>query len=68
MSVLRSNLATLESACDELSAHFLHTAQQQGSKIGDLIGAIQTALIYLDADNPMLARVRLARALQENKL
>lgn len=65
---IQSNLALLESAADEMTAHFFNTAHRQGAQIGDLIGAIQTAIIYMDGGNSMLARARLARALQENKL
>lgn len=65
---LRTNLALLESATDELTAHFTARGIELGRAKGDLIGAIQTAIIYMDGGNNMAARARLARALQENKL
>lgn len=68
MSGLRTNLALLESATDELTAHYFSTAHRQGAQIGDLIGKIQTALVQIRTGKTNLAQVTLERALQENKL
>ncbi len=68
MSGLRTNLALIESAADEMTAHYFNTAHRQGAQIGDLIGKIQTALVQIRTGKPDLARTTLERALQENKL
>lgn len=65
---LSTNLALIESAADEMTAHFFNTAHRQGAQIGDLIGKIQTALVQIRTGKTNLAQVTLERALQENKL
>lgn len=67
MTSLRRNLALLESATDELTAHFTRRSIELASNKGDLVGSIQLALTQLRY-SPDLARTTLERALERNRL
>lgn len=68
MSGLRTSMALLESATDELTASVWSQALDNATARGHLIGAMQLALVQLRTGKSDLARTTLERALERNRL